>query len=609
MESPRAEADEPLPPPSDDIEALVAAQKKRRNAVLVVAAVGVAVLGAGLYAISAQQERKADERVGHAFGGLTRCLLGGPPAEGESPGVRFRRAQLTAMTLSDQERAEGGASAWPGGCAVFAFQLDEGLRDAGRAKGDKDLAHAAAALGKLLKEPNAFMIDLGAPVETVWSLARLENVSPGPAVEAPAAPGRAEPFDADALGRTTPLAHKAFSFKSVFTEPHPGLALHVLVDDTGADAPFLCTLQRTPARAVCAPLPAAITATKQGLRLLGTADEGSAPLIFAGERGSEGIWRADTGELVTRFYAYGGYAAADGFSAVLGWKEKEKELVADRKLKGAPTTEAKLDPPFRTGNPYYSAQMLWDQVMLRGVTSDNRRRLFALSLNRSGAVLGEPVDVGELPEPGLIDGGLDEPPHITGCRTADEMVVRVKGSDNDFMSFRLGGKWTAPVSPEFTGGTLGCSKTSATVTRVEPAPAENSWKTTIRQAHCSSAGCQTHVVRMDQLLHKRFEFAPREGHLDAVDLDGKLLVVWAAGERGGVRMRLARADAISAAPDVVLYDDLLRDGQVQGLSTLLDLKLFSREGFALLMLSTTTGVHALRIEEDGKVTQLEVTRG
>ena len=67
--------------------------------------------------------------------------------------------------------------------------------------------------------------------------------------------------------------------------------------------------------------------------------------------------------------------------------------------------------------------MLWDGVLLRGVTKDNRRRLFALSVARSGKVLGDPVDVGELSLPGLIQGGLDEPPHITGCKTAEAMVV------------------------------------------------------------------------------------------------------------------------------------------------------------------------------------------
>ncbi len=253
--------------------------------------------------------------------------------------------------------------------------------------------------------------------------------------------------------------------------------------------------------------------------------------------------------------------------------------------------------------------MLWDGVMLRGVTKENRRRLFALSVARSGAVVGEPVDVGELAEAGLVQGGADEPPHITGCKTAEAMVVRVKGYDNDFMSFRLGGKWSEPVSPELTGGTLSCSKNTATVTRVEPAGDSSSHRTSIRQAHCTSAGCKTQMMRMEQLLHQRMEFAPKEGHVDGVDLDGKLLVVWAAGERGGVRMRLAPIEAIATAPDVILYDDLIKDGHVQSLSTLFDLKLFSREGFAVLILSTVTGVHGLRIDADGKVTPLAVSKG
>lgn len=605
-----AEANEPLPPPSDDLAALVAEQKKRRLRMLAGGAVVAVVAVGGILAFNAQQERKADERIAHAFGALSRCLLGPPLEAGETPSLRLRRVQLKASTLTDEQRAADGGPRWPEGCGTYALQLDEALRDAGRGKGDKDLAHAAAALGKLLKDGNAASADLTAPVDALWSLAPLENVQAAPAVEVPAAPVRADPLDADALGRGTPLTQKAFSFKAVYTEPHPGLDLRVLVDDQGAaGAPFVCTVRRAEAGARCAPLPASIAASKQGLRLLGTADDGAAPLVFAGSRGSEGIYRADTGEQVERYYAYGGYSAADGFSAVLGWREKEKELVASRKLPGGTTTQTKIDPPFRTGNPYYSAQMLWDGVMLRGVTKDNRRRLFALGVARSGAVVGEPVDIGELAEPGLIQGGLDEPPHITGCKTAEAMVVRVKGYDNDFMSFRLGAKWSEPISPELTGGTLSCSKTTATVTRVEPAGDASSHKTSIRQAHCTSAGCKRQVMRMEQLLHHHLEFAPKEGHVDGVDVGGKLLVVWAAGERGGVRMRLAPIETIASAPDVILYDDMLRDGKVGTLSTLFDLKLFSREGFALLILSTVTGVHGLRIDADGKVTPLAVTKG
>ncbi len=606
MDAQPADAVPPAPPPSDDLESLVAEQKRRRTRMLVVSGGLIVVIAGGLFALTTYQSSQAEARIATAYGSLSRCLVGAPLEPRESAGTRVRRLQLTAMTLADDQRAMDGGHSWPDRCSTFAYELDEALRDAGRATGEKDLAHAAAALGKQLKEPTSFTADLTENVEAVWSLSELEKIHGASNVTIAGPPGRAEPFDADGLAAGTPLAQKAFSFKTLFTEPHPALDLRILVDDP--ETPLLCTIKRGAPDAKCAALPAAITATKQGLRLIGTSDDGTPPLVFAGNRGSEGIFRADSGELVDRFYAYGGYAAADGFSAVLGWKEQQKELVATRKLAGAPRTQATLTPAFRTGNPYYSAQMLWDQVLLRGVTKDNKRRLFAQALGRTGDVLGEAVDVGELPEPGLIQGGVDEPPHITGCKTAEAMVVRVKGFDNDFMTFRLGGTWSAPISPELTGGTLSCSKSAAAITRVEPAPAASSFKTTFSQVRCTSAGCRTDEVKMEQLLHKRLEFAPKEGHADAVDLDGKLLVVWAAGERGGVRMRLAPAEAIAAAPDVILYDDLVRAGHVQPLSTLFDLKLFSREGFAVLLLGTVTGVHALRIEADGKVTPLVIAK-
>src|SRR5262249_10360159 len=145
-------------------------------------------------------------------------------------------------------------------------------------------------------------------------------------------------------------------------------------------------------------------------------------------------------------------------------------------------------------NFYYSSQILWDQILLRGVTKKEERRLFAQHVERSGAPLGPSVDVGELQEPGLVTGGEDEPPHIAGCRTAGGLVVRVKGYDNDFMSFLSGGRWSAPISPGLTGGTLSCGKDGAAITRVEPAGETEAWKTTISQIRCTPAGCQGTVA-------------------------------------------------------------------------------------------------------------------
>lgn len=607
MDGPTIDAHEPAEPPQESIEALLLDAKRRRTRMIIGGASLLLLLAGGITAVTLSQQREQNTRIATAWGSLSRCLLGAPLEPHEIPSLRFRRLQLTSMTLSDQQRASEGGASWPDRCSTFAFTLDEALRAAGR---DDDLAHASADLGKQLKDPKSFMDDLSKSIDTTWSLADLQKLPAASAVTIAGPPARAEAFDADTLGRATPLSAKAFSFKAIYTEPHPALDLRFLIDDTDApDARLLCTARRAAPEANCVPLPKSIVASKQGLRLLATADDGAAPLVFAGNRGSEGIFRADSGELVEGLYSYGGYASKDGFSAVLGWKEQEHELIATRKPPGTAKDQVPLKPPFRTGNPYYSAQMLWDHAILRGVNAANERRLFALAFSRTGAALGEPLDIGELPEPGLIQGGADEPPHITGCKTAEAMVVRVKGYDNDFMTFRLDGRWTKPVSPEITGGTLSCSKSSAAIIRVEPAGTDNTWKTNIRQVLCTSAGCRTDVVRMEQLLHQRFEFGPKDNHVDAVALDGKMLVVWQAGDRGGVRMRLAPASEIANAPDLVIFDDMLKDGHPQPLSTLFDLKLLSREGFAVLLLGTVTGVHALRIEPDGKIAPMKISRG
>jgi hypothetical protein len=318
------------------------------------------------------------------------------------------------------------------------------------------------------------------------------------------------------------------------------------------------------------------------------------------------VFRADTGELVESVYSYGGYARKDGSSAVLGWDEKQRKPILSRRVAGGARERQLIDTNLRVSNFYYDTQILWDLMLLRGVTKQDERRFFAAPYAWHGEGLPF-VDVGELPEPGLIDGGADEAPHIAGCRSKNATVVRVKGRFNDFLSFYTGGKWSPPTSPELTGGTMSCHGAEAVITRSEIAGQEAAWKTSFSQVHCTPAGCRGAVAKMEPWLKQHYEFAPRDAHVDAVDLDGKLLVVWAAGERGGVRMRLAAPENIASAEDVILFDDFENNGQIQKLSTLFDLRLFSREGFAILLLSTVAGVHAIRIEAGGNAAPVAIT--
>jgi hypothetical protein len=599
---------------TDGLEELAQGKKRGQKKVAIAgAALVVAALG-GVFALTKYQTAQADAEIGGAWGSFSACLFGSEPlAPGETASQRLRAIQLKAMTLPEAQRAPDGGKPWPDRCTNLGHALHEAIKNAGRAQKDgKDLAHYSEALAKLLKEPTSYAADLSEAADGAWESAAKEGVKAAPNKNVAPPPPAAKALTVDALAKIEPLSKTSFNLKSLFTEPHPGGPLRILIDEKGLPgSPFICTFSGggAAAAAKCASLPPALAQSQHGYRLLGTSDDDAAPLVFAGKRGSSGVYRADSAEPIASIYSYGGYSAKDGSSAVLGWNEAKDELMLIRKPAGGAKQEKALKPDFRLGNFYYSAQVLWDHVLLRGVTKEEERRLFAQTVARASEEgVGELTNVGELPEAGLIEGGPDEPPHIAGCRTKEALIVRVKGYNNEFMSFLVGGKWSEPILVPSIGGTLSCRKAEAAITRVDVAGLDAPWKTSVVHRRCTSAGCNFEEnVRMEPLLNTMFDFAPREARvIGAADVEGKLLLVWAAGERGGVRMRLAPADQMMKAEDVILFDDLVKDGKVQKLSTLFDLRVLSREGFGIVVLSTVAGIHAVRVDPDGKTAPVAI---
>jgi len=78
-------------------------------------------------------------------------------------------------------------------------------------------------------------------------------------------------------------------------------------------------------------------------------------------------------------------------------------------------------------------------------------------------------------------------------------------------------------------------------------------------------------------------------------------VVWLGGEHGELRLRMGDPDQFAHAPDTLVFDDHVLGGRVVLESTLLGFRLYSREQFAVLLLSTLAGVHAFRIEPSGVI--------
>lgn len=65
-------------------------------------------------------------------------------------------------------------------------------------------------------------------------------------------------------------------------------------------------------------------------------------------------------------------------------------------------------------------------------------------------------------------------------------------------------------------------------------------------------------------------------------------------------MRVAPAEGIDGAEDHVLFDDLTRHGRLEPQTILRGARLFSRPGLLVLAVTTTLGVHLLRVDAEGR---------
>ncbi len=581
--------DEPIPEsePAIDLD-----RRRRTRRLALFAGAGLVAVGVGLFFVVRSMEAKSQQRIDQAWDQLSRCMVGDAPlAAGETAPLRFRNIQLAAMTLPADKRAEAGGLPWPARCAPAAHGLSEALREAGRASKDgKDLSASAEELAKLLKSIDAdpVIADLSSPVQSVWTLATDAGLTAHPGAAGPAPMAPAQPMTLASLRPDDAITRSFFGFKNLFDEANPAEAIRFVVEDKSVpESPFVCTV--TAASAACRKLPAPLAAAN-GLRLLGTSDDGVEPLVFAGNRGSDGVFRSDTGAMIEKMYSYSGQVTRDGAAAILGWDEgtRELRLLRQQPGKAVQTHRVKLD--LRIGNFFYSTATLWDQLLVRGVSKEGAIRLLARPVDMSG---GEPFgpeqDVGPLGQRGPAGEGT---PHITGCRTSEAIVAKVEGHTDEFLTFKTSTGFSPPVVAPGRGGILSCRGAEATLTQVT--------RSSIIQVRCTPAGCSEKVVEAAEVFGKDKELAVREGFLAGADVDGKLLVIWGAGERGGLRMRLAPAEQLARATDTVLFDDLVQDQKLQKLSTLVEMKLLSRGKLALLLLSTPSGVHAVRIDASGK---------
>jgi hypothetical protein len=592
-----AGGDEAAPPSETELMRRDARARKLRALGVLGAVVVLGGVAAGVAMVSAERERNT--KLAEAYGALGRCLWGEVLAEGQTPASRVRAAQLVTMALPENERAD-----WPMRCAAHAFALKERLADAGRAEGDgKVLAATAAELAATVKEPRSVYAPLASIVDRlVDEAARAKIVAAAPPDRVPDPPAGPAPLTLDALAKAKPLSTKPVALASVVAESVTDSELRLVLRDSDR-GPLLCTIG---AAASCRALPASMKDAAPKLRFAGTVEPGAEPVLLGDRDGRGGVFRSDSGDRIDMAPVFGAHARKDGAVVLVGFDDKGEKIHVARRGPAIKAVDDRVDPAGNTGNGYFNLAMLWEHVVWKAVR-DDAIHVFARKASFEGELVGAAADLGQITEPSMVENKEDEEPHVTGCRTKEATVARVKGWSSQFLTFFTNGQWSFPVRVPDRGGLLTCFGQQATLTFISERIAAGGGR--VVQRRCDASGCKTAVAKGEDLVGRVRELAPADAvQTAAADLDGKLLFLWIAGEGGGLRMKLAPVDAVARAPSVVVFDPLMDKGKLVPASTLHDMRLYVRGGVATVLVDTAQGVYAVRIGADGAFAPIDVAR-
>ena len=585
------------------IVAFVNAAKKRRRTLIIGMVVALLVVAVSGYSGMRYVRAQAATRVVEGYSALYACLLGSPMETGERGSVRYRKMQLSTLTQADVQRAPAKGQPWPDRCATFAHQLHEGLEASalGDTEAGAKLASAATALATDLGKADGYFLDISQSIDDTFDGAMAAGIRLV-ASSVPPPPEMAETLSVDSLTSKSALTDKPLPLAAVSVEPVVSSDVRLLISHESVE-PSWCSLRHDGAS--CTKVADAVREAG-GDKLLATAAAGATPLIFAGDRGSAGIFHRGKAvlkrEMKKDTRALGGHATADGLLHVLTATNDRIKLlqVEDDRVR---STRFSLPFGMKIADPERDVAVLFDQIVVLGETKDGTTLASAQVKRRGLERLTKIGSFGTLPT--SVPAALSALPPLDGCQTSRATTVRATKSGLSLLSFWIGDRWTKPVKA-MTGGHLACHAIEARITRVDEAVRDAKLSAMIRQDLCKPTGCESQSISLGDVLKGEGGLAP-QSLLAAGALAGKLLFVWHAGQRGGVRMKLAALGQMSEAPDVIVFDDLMNDGAVSGSSTLLDMRLVTAERFAVLLLSTTKGMHAIRITPDGTAKAMLIT--
>ncbi|MEP7124202.1 MAG: hypothetical protein ABJE95_24965 [Byssovorax sp.] len=576
--------------------------EKRWKRLAVIGALSAGALGGLAFGVMRVLDSRDTAARDAAWSSLNACLLGDPLKDGETPMSRISNIQLGILGVPMEKRSKTATDpAWPAACAVQAFALQEHA-------GSTPLGDAAKALAGALKTDATATADLRAQVEPVYREAAALKLEAKPSADTTPAPKPAAPLFSNEAFRALPkFLSGTFSLSSVRDVPSSGQKIHFLIDQHDMpEGPVLCTATAADPSVHCLKIPPAVATLSPGLRLVGTTEDSARPFYFAGDRGQLGIFPPEGRGAIDAGVTLGASAHADGSIALLLRRDTGKDvrlvvhpatgLAIERSLL-QPTD---LDPAGQIG-------LSWDWITYRGPAKAGApSHLFARKIEGPPGAASAALDLGEIDEPAPADKADKETP-IVACRTDEGMSVRVRGARVDTLALFAGGRWGAPVKLSTRGGALTCRGIEAVTTSIEHAIEADKDYATISQSRCNSSGCTPISVPLKQLLAGVGEIVPADASgIVATDVGGKLAILWNGGPLGGLRMRFGAADRMKEAPDTIVADGREGAGEAK-LSSFVGLKVLPGNGFSVVLVNTTSGVKAFRLDGEGHMAALQAT--
>ncbi|WP_394844715.1 hypothetical protein LZC95_47675 [Pendulispora brunnea] len=542
----------------DDLELVpdpeLLAQQRRQRLRRRLTGLGVLVGVGGLVTCALVLHDRHDRRVRleqtwQAWDRLATCLVG---TQGtftpEQASLRVRNAQLAILGLPWNRWSESEIPVWPGRCGPLAHRLAAAARRQGSTP---TLVDSSQAFAHDLSEPDDGTANLQSHVRALFAAAAAIPLAADRAHDADEAPAPASPLNVTTLPRAARMRGEWVPVSGIRPSPFYDGTLRVMVGGLLPER-AACVLAHDGTEMTCSPMhtPKRSNVTS-GLEVFYTS-------------GRETHLELDPAWCLGTWLKPCPSALEDGSLAYIGDKDDSLTRVED----GCPSK------------------------------SPSRRVRIAAQ--------GDFDDVARAQE------ASNAPPSLGRCRANGTDVLAVGSSwGHIYLSFLGTRGWSPPVWYNGYVSQLQCAAGEAILTGVEPSFFEQRAHPlpfvdgVLREIHCTDVACTSKSMRLAERPYHSSDILPADHDSVATAyLDGKLLVVWSAGTRGGLRMRMAPIESIMSVPDTVLYDDHVRAGSFQDISTLHGFRLVPFASGALLFLETVEGTFALRIGSTGALEPL-----